>query len=1191
MRLWGLAVAVLLALVVAGCGGGTTTIGVTISGPHVSPMTILVGQSAQLGASVTGGSATTVFWQICLAPATAGTQPTNCTAGQGPATGCTIPSVSSPLTGYGTITANGLYTAPLVVPTPNNAVIVATSCVRSTDYGTFTVIIDSGIRVTVTPATATMAINETLQFTATVTGTTNTGVSWTLSGSGTPPPPLGSITATGLYMAPSAAVSLTVTAQSAADPTQNGTATVSVTSGTPPALTSIEPTVAAQGSVQQDVYLTGSNFLNTETVYVTPPAPPVQPPVPVPTTFLSTTLLRATIPTGLLTQAGAVSVVVKMQGGSLNTPGPLNLNVFPVRPALVSSSPDSVGRSSTASPSVLLTGGFYSPANTTATFNAQSVAATFVSTRPSRQLNATLPPGAVGTPGLYPLVVQNQIAPSQLSIAAANLAVTPEASLIPGAPSPTTVSVGASPSAIAMDEADGIAVVANTSDNTISLLNISTLATTTINVGKQPTGVAVDDLLPDPVALVVNSKDQTVTALDLVSLKQTTLNVSISSGATPPLPFSIGVNPLTHRTIVAYQSTDEATILNVSVTGGVPALSIVQQIGGTSTSYSTGAQPAVAIDPRLNWAVVTPGGGGTINVVDLGVAPGLLEPLGRSPQIVASVTISTSIQGVGINSETHEVFFADPQPQAPSGSLTTFSLLNNTVTNVLLSPAGQPVSTKGYVAAAVTPLENVGIAVNGTSQTAAIVDLENNVVLQNVSGSWSKPVAVAVDPATNQALVVDQTGGQVYFVALGPAINPLQIVEASPAITASTPGVPSADLTLTINGTGFVNGTSQVLLDGTPVVSTANASGRQIVATVPGAMLNAARRYTVQVQNAVGVVSNVTDLTVVQAVAVGNSPVGVAVDTDRDAAVVTNSADGTVSLVSLAPPDPVQSPESLGPVGTIGKPILVGTTPEGVAVSPRLGLAVVANFGSNNVSVVDVTGVNTPVTVGLLGTGPTGAAINQDTATAVITNTNGNTPSTSGTISLITLSGTPAVTSSPIVDQNPIAAAVDPTLNYAAVATASSSSSVDFINLANGALAGRASGTGIQDPAGVVFDPVNQMFVAANSLLNNVVIIDPTTFLATPVRVGIAPMSVDYNFQASTLVTVNPPSHTMSVLDYVCPPAAACSPSVRTVIGLGGTQVATPVLGPNTLAIDPKLNLAVLVDQDNNRVLLVPLPH
>jgi hypothetical protein len=48
---------------------------------------------------------------------------------------------------------------------------------------------------------------------------------------------------------------------------------------------------------------------------------------------------------------------------------------------------------------------------------------------------------------------------------------------------------------------------------------------------------------------------------------------------------------------------------------------------------------------------------------------------------------------------------------------------------------------------------------------------------------------------------------------------------------------------------------------------------------------------------------------------------------------------------------------------------------------------------------------------------------------------------------------------------------------------------------------------------------------------------------------------------------------------------------VRAVLGLGGAQSSTFVLGPNAVAIDLKLNLAVVVDPDNNRVLLVPLPH
>ena len=119
--------------------------------------------------------------------------------------------------------------------------------------------------------------------------------------------------------------------------------------------------------------------------------------------------------------------------------------------------------------------------------------------------------------------------------------------------------------------------------------------------------------------------------------------------------------------------------------------------------------------------------------------------------------------------------------------------------------------------------------------------------------------------------------------------------------------------------------------------------------------------------------------------------------------------------------------------------------------------------------------------------------------------------------------------------------------------------------------------------------------MVANSLLNNVVFIDPNTFIQTSARVGINPTSLDYNFQASTLVTVNSSSHILSVLDYVCPPnvllPACAGPLVRDVLGLGGVQSSAFVLGPNAIAIDPKLNLGALVDPDNNRLLLVPLPR
>lgn len=1187
MRVWGLGAAMLLAVLVAGCGGSSTTVGVTITGPSAAPIGVVVNNSVQFAAAATGRSTTTVFFQICLPAATSTTQPTNCTQGQGP-TQCTIPSVSSPLAGYGTITANGLYTAPAKVPTPNSALIVATSCVDSTAYSTIAILIDSTVRVQVSPTSATIGPLETFQFTATVTGTSNTAVSWTLS------PSVGTISPAGLYTAPaSPSGTVTITATSAEDSTQTATAQVSFGSGAGPTITSMDPTTAVQGSVQQDIYLSGSNFLSTETILVGG--------VPVPTTFLSTTLLRTTIPAAQLAQAGVFQVRIQMQNGGLSPLAPSDLTVFAGRPALVASSPDSVTPSG-AGANVGLTGGYFS-ASTSVTFDGQTIAASLASGS-TRQLTAAIPAAGLSTPGLYSIVVQNAgVASGQPFMSALNLAVTPPSAAATLGPS-SSVSVGSNPSGVAIDYADGLAVITNTGNGTsngsVSLIDLTANPPTvvsTITVGKGPIGVAVDDLLPHPLALVVNSVDQTVSTIDLTTqaVVGAPLSVSIAagtSGSPAPVPYSIGINPITHRAIVAYQSTNEAMILDLVTPNPslVPPCNTapcpVMTIGGSLSSYGTGPNPAVAIDPRLNWALVTPGGAGVVNLVDLGVGQSVGEPTGRDPQVVGSLSISTTVQGVGINSETHQALLTDPQ----AGTLTTFSLLDNTVNTVSLSSA-----QTGFNAAAASPLENIGIAVNGTSSTAAVVDLENGTVLENFTSLGSSPRAVAIDPVSNQAVVVNHGDNTASILSLAPSIKPLQIVEASPAIAYGGPG--TGDLPVTIVGSGFAG--AQVLLDGTAIpIDSVSANGRQIAAHVPGSMLSEARRYIVQVQNPGNAVSNVTDLAVVQAIAAGSNPVGVAVDTDRDLGVVTNSGDGTVSLISLAPPGP-ESPESLGPVGPItGSPVLAGTNPEGVAVIPRLGLAIVANNGSNNVSVVNVT-TAVPTTVALCGTtctGPTGVAVNQDTATAAITNTNTSSSFSSGSVSFLSLSGVPpALTASPTVDQNPVAVAIDPALNYAAVATASQASSVQFINIATDATVQRVAGTGIQNPTGIVFDPINQVFLAANSLLNNIVIIDPSTFIQTPVRVGIAPSSIDYNFQTSTLVTVNGASHTMSVLAYVCPPTvgvpACVGPKVRTVLGLGGTRVASPVFGPNTVALDPKLNLAALVDPDNNRLLLVPLPH
>jgi DNA-binding beta-propeller fold protein YncE len=1237
MRGWGLGALMLLTIsLVAGCGGNSTAVGITITGPGLSPLTIIVNQPAVFTASVTGVSTTTVFWQICEIPATPSTTipPTECTAGQGPE-GCTIVKVTNPITGFGTITLNGLYTAPPKVPQPATFLIVATSCIKANAFTTFTVTIDSGIRVQISPLTASIGPGENFQFTASVSGTNDTSIVWLVDSlpggsaadgficpnviaSVCPPTGTGS---PGQYFAPNVSPgAVTVTAQSGADPTQEASSAVSIGSGGPPAFSAtspLEPTVAAQGSVQQDVYISGTNLLSTTKVLVGGVAIPAAN-----VNFLSGSLLRATVPTAQLATAGNVGISMQSQSGALNS-GTLTLQVNPVRPALIASLPDGVQESNGGtSLTVNLTGGYFVPNKTTATFDGigcgggAQVCTTFVD---SRHLAVSIQDASLGTPGLYPLIVQNPDAATAgvPSISGLNLAVTPDPALISGSPTPT-ISVGSGPSAVAIDEADAIAVVTNESSNSVSLVNLLTNAVigSAIPVGTAPTGVAVDDLLPHHLAYVVNSGSNSISVIDLsLATPAVTQTLSLSTyapGIIPigTVPFSIGANPLTHRAFVANQSTNVGTILdlanaNTSLTPPctVPPCPVTTITSGV-TPFGTGSSPNVAIDPRLNWAMVTPGGAGTTAMVDLGRAPSAGD-VGRQPEVIASVSISSTIQGVGINTETHLALLTDPSAL----TLTTFSLLNNAVTPVNFTVNGVALDTPNFTAAAVNPLEDVGVAIQGsvTGSTAVVADLENGVVLKQVSGLGGRPEAVAVDPVSNEAVIANGGDGTVSILSLGPSLTSPQILEASPATTLTS----ALPLQLMITGGNFTPA-STVRLDQVPVATVAVASTcvvtcRQLVATIPANMLGSARRFIVDVLNVDGSVSNVTDLAVIQAVSVGSSPVAVAVDTDRDLAVVTNSLDNTASMVSLTPVSPTFSPESLGPVGVIGMPISVGTTPEGVAVIPRLGIALVANNGSNNATAIDVTTTPSglPTTVALCGAdclNPTSVAFNQDTATAAITNTNSGNLFSTGSLSFVGVSRTTsgdsttigaALGGSPSVDQDPVAVAVDPTLNFAAVATASSTSSLDIVDMASEAIVGRVSN--LENPSGVVFDPVNQVFLTVNSLENNIDITNPGTLTTTTVSVGVAPTSVDYNFQTSSLVTLNAGSHTMSVLDYTCPPGvgvpACTNPQVRAVIGLGGAQTSTFVLGPNAVAIDPKLNLAVIVDPDNNRILLVPLPH
>jgi DNA-binding beta-propeller fold protein YncE len=1182
-----------------GCGGNSTPVGVT-----VTPLTpdVPLGGTLQFQATVTGTPTTSVTWQLCLVPSPTNAQPTVCSPAT---TGQTqMPS------GFGVITTGqtntpqgGFYTAPATLPPTNDFLVVATSTVNTKIFGETVVHLDSTIRVAITPSTATIAPGDSFTFTANVTSTTNTAVTWEVNGNAGGDVTDGFIVPgggngnTAVYTAPiqNPPATVTITAVSAVDPLESGTATVSVIGSGAPTLTSAQPNIVGEGSAQQEVFLTGTNFTSNSVVLAG------NPPAPVPTIFLSSSLLHATIPAAPLSTAGPIALVAQAQNGDLSNvlTGPTTgLTVMPSRPAVVALTPDTiVPNASTAG--LNLIGGFFSP-STTVQCNGQTVAATL---NGSQQLGVTIPGTCAPVPGQYPLIVQNSdVAAPNPRMSAVNLTVEPLQSDISTGVS-STFPVGASPQGIAIDPALNLAVVANMGGNSVSLVNLTTLATTNVPVGHAPTAVAIDDqvttaagALGDHIAVVTNSADNTLSVIDLVA-QAVTSTLALPNTSTPPngppVPYGIGINPLTHRGLVAFQSTNSAAIIDFSA--GVPTF--IQTVSGALAPIGTGTKPAVAVDPILNWAVITPGGAGTITIVDLGRNPGAgVNPadFGRTPVVVASVGISTTVQGVGINAATHQAVFADPQgpndlPMAPSVS--SFSMLDQAVGSVPFTQGGIAFANLGLVAAAVNPLANIGIVVNATANNGFVLDLNSNQVLQTVAG-FNSPQAVAVNPLTNTAYIANQGNNTVSVFPLATiAPNPLQILEMSPStIFAQSP---AASATLSIIGTGFVNG-SQVFLDGTAVPVTF-VSSRQLTAAIPAADLALARRYAVYVKTGAAV-SNVSGLTVIQPVSVGNSPVGVAVDPYLDQAVVTNSGSNSISVVNLLDGTQItpQAPSFF----------TTGATPYGVAILPRSGLAVTVNNASNDATVLDEKGLNlvfnSPQTVSLGGaTLPFGVAIDPYTGLAAITDSTVTTGNSQGGLSTFVVSSASSGTAAlgAPIDFQPLGVAIDPSINnditqsVAAVATASQTNALNLIPLPSGV----ATKVFMSLPTGVVFDALNQVFLVADSGANVVDIVDPLTSKETStISTGINPTSVDYNFNTSTLVTSNAASNTLSILDYVCPPnpnaVSSCpAPQVREVLDVGA--VSPVVLGPNSIAIDPRLNLAVAIDAANNRILLVPLPH
>lgn len=207
-------------------------------------------------ASVAVGTPQVFTAYLCVAPGTAAAWDVNGISGGNSSVG-TIAS-----TGANTAT----YTAPAAVPSPSSVVVDATAGTQSAS-ATIAIVGNSQVTVTVSPPSATLIAGQSTNFTATVSGTANPGVTWIVNGIPDGNTAVGQVCAAGSnpctapsgsedaveYLAPQAPPqpsNVTLTAISQASPSATGSAQITIAVPAQPGI-SVAPFYAFVGPTQQ----------------------------------------------------------------------------------------------------------------------------------------------------------------------------------------------------------------------------------------------------------------------------------------------------------------------------------------------------------------------------------------------------------------------------------------------------------------------------------------------------------------------------------------------------------------------------------------------------------------------------------------------------------------------------------------------------------------------------------------------------------------------------------------------------------------------------------------------------------------------------------------------------------------------------------------------------------------------------
>ncbi|TSD93428.1 hypothetical protein FOS14_23025 [Skermania sp. ID1734] len=278
--------------------------------------------------------------------------------------------------------------------------------------------------------------------------------------------------------------------------------------------------------------------------------------------------------------------------------------------------------------------------------------------------------------------------------------------------------------------------------------------------------------------------------------------------------------------------------------------------------------------------------------------------------------------------------------------------------------------------------------------------------------------------------------------------------------------------------------------------------------------------------------------TVARRIAVGNNPWAVAIDPSVSSAFVTNSADGTVSVLSTSGYQVVDV-------------IKAGRKPSAIALDRDRHVAVVTDADSGQLLLID-TQRRSVLNAVNVGKSPYGVAVDPRTHTIFVSNFD------DGTVSVVN-SGY-VVDSTIRVGGHPYGIAVDATSERAYVANAADDT-VTAIDIPSRTVS-RTIAVG-HEPWGVAADGTGRIFVTDHAVDSLSVIDTRSDAVTGTIAVGSGPVGVSVDPNSSAAFVSDHSTNTATLID------------TKT---LTATSTVTVGANPHGIAVDPAGNFALITD-------------